>query len=122
MDKIVIDEDLHRSISEPLERLGYDPIDVRDRGLRGSTDQDVYAFAQRNEAAIISGDKDFSNILRFPVDEHYGIIVAHFPSQLSPSVVNEEIYSALQGISPDVITGALIVVTSGKVRIRRESG
>lgn len=122
MDKIVIDEDLHRSISEPLERLGYDPIDVRDRGLRGSKDQDVYAFAQRNEAAIISGDKDFSSILRFPVDGHYGIIVAHFPSQLSPSVVNEEIYSALQGMSPDVITGALVVVTSGKVRIRRESG
>lgn len=119
MDKIVIDEDLHRSVSEPLERLGYEPIDIRDYGLRGSTDQEVYAFAQRNEAAIISGDKDFSNIVRFPLGEHYGIIVARFPSTLSPSVINVEIFNALQGISPDEITGALVVVTSGKVRIRR---
>lgn len=119
MSKIIIDEDLHRSVSEPLERLGYEPIDIRDYGLRGSTDQEVYAFAQRNEAAIISGDKDFSNIVRFPLGEHYGIIVARFPSTLSPSVINVEIFNALQGISPDEITGALIVVTSGKVRIRR---
>jgi hypothetical protein len=34
MATFVIDEDMHRSIAEPLTELGHQAIDIRDRGLR----------------------------------------------------------------------------------------
>ncbi|MBI5970887.1 MAG: DUF5615 family PIN-like protein [Deltaproteobacteria bacterium] len=47
---------------------------ARDCGLRGKSDDAVYAFAQRHGAAIITGDLGFGNIIKFPVGSHRGII------------------------------------------------
>lgn len=121
MIKVVVDEDMHRSVVEPLKKLGYKVLDIRDDGLRGSTDQEIYQFAQKSNATLISGDKDFSNIARFPLGEHYGIIIIRFPSQLSTESINEEIFEALKGVSTDDLKGNLVIVTPGKVRIRSEA-
>lgn len=120
MAKIVIDEDMHKSVAKPLEKLGYEVIDLRDHGFRGSTDREVYEFAQKSKAALISGDKDFSNIVRFPLEDHYGIIIARFPSQLSTETINKEIFEALKEVPSNDITGNLVIVTPGKIRIRRK--
>lgn len=48
--KIVIDEDLHRSLGEVLRKLGHEVFDVRDHGLRGKSDEDVFRFAQEKKA------------------------------------------------------------------------
>ena len=76
MASIVVDEDMHRSVVKPLRRLGYQVLDIRDHGLRGAKDREVFAFAQRSKAALLTADLGFSNINRFPLGSHYCIIVA----------------------------------------------
>ena len=42
--KVVIDEDLSRSLGELLRARGYEVFDVRDWGLRGRPDEEVFFF------------------------------------------------------------------------------
>ena len=62
MPKFVIDEDMPRSTGAILKEHGYDVKDVRDYGLRGAEDEEIYEFAQREKAVILTGDRGFSNI------------------------------------------------------------
>jgi predicted nuclease of predicted toxin-antitoxin system len=50
----VVDEDMPRSTSAALSNEGYGVKDVRDHGYRGSGDDEVYAFAQREMAVCQS--------------------------------------------------------------------
>jgi len=119
MASIVVDEDMHRSVAEPLGQLGHRALDIRDHGLRGATDREVFAFAQQSKAALLTGDLDFSNINRFPLGSHYGIIVARYPNEMSSQAINREIHRSLQGIKDEEIKGSVIILAPGRVRIRR---
>ncbi len=71
-----------RSTGKILKEQGYDVKDIRDYGLRGTADEEIYEFAQKEKAVILTGDRDFGNILRFPLGDHFGIVVAHFPNEM----------------------------------------
>jgi len=45
MFKFLVDEDLPRSTSRLLEKRGVEVLDVRDCGLKGKSDQEVFRFA-----------------------------------------------------------------------------
>jgi predicted nuclease of predicted toxin-antitoxin system len=79
MPKFVIDEDMPRSTGEFLKQHGYDVRDIRDYELRGAEDEEIYKFAQREQAVILTSDRGFGNILRFPLGNHFGIVVHTFP-------------------------------------------
>ena len=119
MATIVVDEDMHRSVAAPLKRLGHQVLDVRDHGLRGAPDREVFAFAQRQGAALLTGELGFANLLAFPLGTHQGIIVARFPNELSTRRINEEILRELAGVKDEEIAGSLIILEPGRIRIRR---
>jgi len=77
--KILVDEDMPRPTSKLLVSLGVDAIDVRDVGLKGASDEQVFRFAHAEERIIITRDKEFGNILRYPPDSHRGIILVRVP-------------------------------------------
>ena len=60
--KAVIDEDLHRSLGSVLSLLGISVLDIRDKGLRGSSDETVYKYAQKQKAILFSADLGFSKV------------------------------------------------------------
>jgi predicted nuclease of predicted toxin-antitoxin system len=77
MPKFVVDEDTPRSAGKLLHSNGFDVKDVRDFGLRGAKDDEVYRFAQEERATLTTGDLGFGNILHFPLGSHYGIVLIH---------------------------------------------
>ena len=119
MPKFVIDEDMPRSTGTILKECGYDVKDIRDYGLRGAEDKEIYKFAQRNEAVILTGDRGFGNILRFPLGEHFGIIVVHFPNEMSTMEINRQILERFENLSEDDFNGNIIIMEPLKIRIRR---
>ena len=119
MQRFVIDEDMPRSTSKILREHGYDVKDIRDHGLRGSTDQAVYQFAQNQQAVLITGDLGFGNILHFPIGSHFGIVIVHFPNEITTSEINHQIIGRFRDLTEEDFKGNLIIVEPGKVRIRR---
>jgi predicted nuclease of predicted toxin-antitoxin system len=114
-----IDEDLPRSLATALRSAGHEVFDVRDIGLRGRQDHEVFRAAQVRGAVLVSGDRGFANILSHPPGSHAGILVAHFPNEMPTTVLNEQVLSAVKSLEEGEITGNLVMIEPGRLRIRR---
>jgi len=73
--KFLANENLFEPIIEYLKVLGHDVLSIREAGLSGITDDEVYKLACKDNRVIITMDKDFSRIFRFPPEKCGGIIV-----------------------------------------------
>ncbi len=114
---ILIDEDLHRSIAIVFKDLGFTVFDVRDVGLRGRPDNEVFQWARRKNTILVSGDLGFANEIEFP--KHKGMIILRFPNELSTDVINKEVTRLLKDLKSEDYKGRLVIVSPGKVRIRK---
>jgi predicted nuclease of predicted toxin-antitoxin system len=122
MGRFLIDESMPRSTTTLLRQAGYYAEDVRDIGLRGSTDEAVYAYAQAHRLTLVTADKDFANVLRFPPGTHWGIIVVRVPDDQPTAVLLEELRRALAEQAGQPLDGLLLVVERGRTRVRRPPG
>ena len=117
--RFLIDEDMPRSTAVALRQAGYRAEDVRDLGLRGHTDQEVFECAQALRAVLVTADKGFANVLRFPPGSHAGIVVVRVPNELPTQEVNRELLRALADLEGRDLNGILVIVEVGRVRVRR---
>jgi predicted nuclease of predicted toxin-antitoxin system len=119
MVRFVIDEDMPRSTGVALSTEGYEVKDVRDHGYRGLGDEEIYTFAQREKAVLLTGDLGFSNILKFPLGQHFGIVVARFPNEMAPREINREIVTSLRDLGENEFKGNQVILEPGRIRIKR---
>jgi predicted nuclease of predicted toxin-antitoxin system len=117
--RILVDEDMPRSTARVLVQAGYDAVDVRDVGLRGLGDNEVFAYAQANGMALISADMGFANALRYPLGTHEGIVVVRVPNELRTAQVNDELTRSLAELAGEALKGLLLIVEVRRTRIRR---
>jgi predicted nuclease of predicted toxin-antitoxin system len=122
MSRFLIDEDLPRSLALHLRERGIQAEDVRDVGLRGAPDAEVFRFAVDNGAVLLTADLGFANILVFPLGTHPGIAVARFPNETPVSTLNQTLATALLLLSEGDIRGNLVIIEPDKIRLRRKSG
>jgi predicted nuclease of predicted toxin-antitoxin system len=115
----VIDEDLPRSTAKILRANGFEVYDIRDHGLRGQADEAILSFATQKKAILLTGDLGFGNQLRYPIGSHEGIVIAHFPNELSTSELNTQILGALSVLSEDDLKMSLTILEPGKIRSRK---
>src|SRR5208337_1042488 len=104
-----------RSTAKVLREKSYEVLDVRDCGLKGKSDDEVFKFAQNQKAVILTGDLGFGNILHFPVGSHSGIVVAHYDNEISTSELNNQIMNALDTLTEEDFKGNLVILEPGKI-------
>lgn len=121
MATFLVDEDMPRSLTKLLRAAGYEVIDVRDVGLRGHTDTEIFAYAQAEQAILLTADKGFANVLVYPPGSHAGIVVSRVPDTLPTALMNQEVVRALMKLAHQDLTGMLVIIEQGRVRIRRPS-
>jgi len=119
MPRFLIDEDMPRSLAKVLRDKGFEVLDVRDCGLRGGSDDEIFEFAQKERAIILTGDTGFGNLLRFPLSSHCGIVIANFPNEISTAGLNHQIVIGFDRIKEADFKSNLIILEPGKIRIRR---
>jgi predicted nuclease of predicted toxin-antitoxin system len=61
----LLDEDMPRSTCKALKEAGFDCVDVRDVGLKGAKDREVFEYAQDRGYVILTGDFDFASVINF---------------------------------------------------------
>ena len=119
MISLLVDEDMPRSLAPLLRAAGMTAEDVRDSGLRGRSDDEIFGYAATHRLALLTADVGFANLIRFPLRRHFGIIVVRFPNELSAAVLNAAILEALTDLKEDDIIGNLVVIEPGRIRLRR---
>ncbi|MCX6582310.1 MAG: DUF5615 family PIN-like protein [Candidatus Aminicenantes bacterium] len=119
MIKFLVDEDMPRSTARMLREMGFIALDVRDCGLRGKTDEEIFEYAQKDGAIILTADRGIGSTLRFPLGTHCGIVVANFPSEISTTDLNIQIHRALLELPGEDLINNLVIIEPKKIRIRR---
>ncbi|MBI4699912.1 MAG: DUF5615 family PIN-like protein [Deltaproteobacteria bacterium] len=119
MGRFLIDEDMPRSMARALRASGFDAADVRDVGLRGCADADVFRFALAHRMAIVTADLDFADVRTYALGSHEGIIVARFPNELPVGDLVAAVVRAVAGLADDDLRGALVVVEPHRIRMRQ---
>jgi len=119
MVRLLVDEDLPRTLVPALRSAGLEADDVRDVGLRGCSDDEVINYSTAHGMAVVTGDVGIGNLLHYPLGTHGGLIVARFPNELPANELTAEIVRAISELTEEEISGNLVVIEPGRVRLRR---
>jgi len=116
--KFFANENVFEPIIAYLRDLGHDILSIRDSGLSGITDDEVYRRACDEKRVIVAMDKDFSRTFRFPPEGCGGIIVLKL-YKLSIEETLEYFKEYFANLKAEDIVDNLVTVTKEGVRIRR---
>jgi predicted nuclease of predicted toxin-antitoxin system len=116
--RVLVDENLPRSLAGRLRQAGHDAIDLRERGLAGLSDTEVLALANSESRVLVSGNhKHFANVLLFPPARSCGIVVVRMP-KCTIQAVMARIERVLAALREPHVRGSLIIVDPTRVRRR----
>lgn len=89
-------------------------------GLQGRSDREVFEWAQQRQAIVVTFDEDFADRRLFPVGEHCGVVrLRVWPTTVEET---EQVLERLLASIPDEdMLGALIIIDSNRIRIRRRA-
>jgi predicted nuclease of predicted toxin-antitoxin system len=113
--RILADENFPGPVLRALRERGHDVESVKET-MRGASDRDVLARAQREERLVVTFDKDFGELaFRAGLPATSGVILFRL-SGPSPEIDNARALSALE--SALEWSGYFAVVTDDRIRIR----
>jgi predicted nuclease of predicted toxin-antitoxin system len=114
--KILADENVEREIIEALRGAGFDVLSVRE-SYTGIPDDEVLQVAEKENAVILTNDKDFGELIfRYSLKSR-GVILLRLSSLSSAEKINKTII-AIRGHEEE-LENAFTVVSETLVRIRR---
>jgi predicted nuclease of predicted toxin-antitoxin system len=120
MMQLKLDENIDARISKLLRDAGHDAATVREQGLCGSGDADLYRICVSEKRALITLDLDFSNTLQYRPENTSGVIVLRGPNDLFPTtrILVETLVEALKHENP---ANHLWIIEPGRLRIHEPS-
>jgi predicted nuclease of predicted toxin-antitoxin system len=116
--RIKVDEDLPRQIAEMLNARGYDAATVSDQGWQGTPDDLLWQRVQDERRFLMTADKGFADLRRQVPGTHAGVILLRSQEESRRAYVDLAAM-AIESLAFDDIAGAIVVVTSRGIRIRR---
>jgi predicted nuclease of predicted toxin-antitoxin system len=114
--KIKLDENVSQDLVVPLERLGHDVHTVRSEGLVGRSDRQVWQAAQQESRFFITQDLDFSDIRKFGLHSHHGILLLRLHSPSRQKLI-DRVLDLFQAQHPESWIACLVVATERKIRL-----
>ena len=81
--KLKLDGNLSRRAADLIRSADHDAVTVGNQGLSGAADETLFEVCKREGRALITLDRDFGQVLRYPPAGSAGIVVidvGHLPS------------------------------------------
>ena len=75
MVRFLADECVFAQTVKLLKEWGYEVLKVQDLGMTGASDREVFKKAVSLQVPLVTNDKGFADLRRYPLSNHYGIIV-----------------------------------------------
>ena len=115
--RFLADENIFPHVITALRKLGHDVKSILESGLSQTTDDKIIDLATREERTIITFDKHFGDILRYPPRNSPGIILIRIRPPLLDDIFNA-FENLFKNYHADSFEGKLIVLSKSGYRIR----
>lgn len=116
--KVKLDENLPQRLCAVLQAGGHQSDTVRDEGLTGRADADVWQAAQESGALLITQDLDFSDLGRFLPGSHSGIVLVRL-KEPGREALYQRLRLVVETEGLEEWQGCHVVVSDRKIRVRR---
>lgn len=116
--KIKVDENIGSAGVSLLRQRGHDVMTVRQQGLGGASDVDVFQACAGEGRTLITFDRDFSHVLRFPPEQTAGIVILELGGPASLRLLQRRLGDFLALAAERPVQGELWIVEPGRVRVR----
>ncbi|MBV8534612.1 MAG: DUF5615 family PIN-like protein [Alphaproteobacteria bacterium] len=120
--KLKLDENIGRRDLELLRASGHDVATVWDQNLHGVPDQKLFEICGAEERALVTLDRDFGQVTRFPPERSAGIIVLDVGPRTTLQGIVDRLREFLAVLERQSVEGALWIVEPGRVRIHLRNG
>jgi predicted nuclease of predicted toxin-antitoxin system len=117
---IKVDEDLPSAVAQVFRQAGHDTSTVPEQGWSGCRDDVLLARLRAEGRWLVTADRGFADVRQYSPGSYAGIIV------FQTGIESRGRYVALaeavaRTLELERLAGCLVVVTPGRVRIRRPS-
>lgn len=116
--KLKLDESLPLDARAAAEAAGHEVASVVDEGLGGASDPDVLQAAVHEDRLLVTLDRGFGDVRRYPPGTHQGVVVLRMDNQ-QPSAVVQALAGFLKSQDLDDLRGCIVVVRGNVLRVRR---
>jgi predicted nuclease of predicted toxin-antitoxin system len=113
-----VDENIGRDGVALLRSAGHDVATVREQGLGGANDDTVFAVSTGEERALVTLDRDFGNMVRFPPERSSGVVVLELGGPASLRLLRRRLVDFITLATTHSVDGKLWIVEPGRIRIR----
>ena len=118
--RLKVDENLPNEVAELLIEPGCDALTVHNQGWQGTADDELWARVQGEQRWLVTADKEFADLRRYPPGSHAGLILLRSSDESRADYLRLA-GTMLQRIDLGEMAGAVVVVSRRGVRIRRNS-
>ena len=115
--KFKLDENLSRRAADLIRAAGHDAVTVVGQGLRGAADETVFEVCTAESRALVTLDRDFGQVLRYPPAASAGIVVLEIGPRATHAALLDRVRELLTILRTRSPNGALWIVEPGRVRI-----
>jgi predicted nuclease of predicted toxin-antitoxin system len=116
--RIKLDENIGRSGANLLRGFGRDVSTVHDQQFSGCSDDRLFQKCIADARTLITLDRDFGHVPRFPPQQSAGIVILELGGSGSRQALLDRLHDFLAVAGTRPVNGELWIVEPGRVRVR----